>query len=90
MIENGVYNKAGNILAVVGSILSVSGALVNNLWLQHVLAMWIWGAGSNPILLAYFIGVDAGWWNGQHISTRALILTYAVFTVSSIWGLLHV
>ena len=82
-------NTTGNILAIAGSILSLTGALVNNLWLSHTEAMWIWMI-SNPLFLVYFVGVDMKWWNGQHISTRALIVTYAVFTVSNFWGLLHV
>lgn len=82
-------NTIGNILAVTGAVLSLSGALVNNLMLSHVDAMYIWMI-SNPIFLAYFIGVDMKWWNGEHISTRALIVTYAVFTASNFWGLLHV
>lgn len=82
-------DRLGTILAVSGSVLSITGALVNNLWLSHVNAMLVW-AVSNPLFLAYFIGVDMGRWNGQHISTRALIATYAIFTFSNMWGLCHV
>jgi hypothetical protein len=78
----------GNLLAVSGAILSLSGALINNIMLDHAGAMWVWMI-SNPIFLSYFIGADYGWWNGEHISTRALIITYAVFTVSNFWGLMY-
>jgi len=78
----------GTVLALVGSVLSMTGALINNLMLDHVTAMWVW-AISNLLFLAYFVGVDKGWWNGKHLSTRALIVTYAVFTVSNAWGLIH-
>ena len=81
-------NQLGNTLAISGSILSIIGALINNLWLSHNAAMWIWSI-SNPLFLAYFIGVDMKWWNGQHISTRALIITYTIFTTSNVWGLTH-
>ena len=80
--------RIGNYFAISGSILSITGALINNLWLSHTAAMWIWMV-SNPLFLAYFIGVDLKYWNGQHISTRALIITYAIFTVSNFWGLFH-
>ena len=80
------HNTLGNTLAVSGTILSVIGALVNNLLLAHTDAMIVW-ALSNPIFLAYFIGVDKEWWNGQHLSTRALIVTYSVFSVSNFVGL---
>jgi hypothetical protein len=83
-----MIERLGNTLAVGGSILSIVGALVNNLWLSHTVAMWIW-AISNPLFLAYFVGVDMKWWDGQHISTRALIVTYIIFTVSNILGLFH-
>ena len=77
----------GSCIAVDGSILSLMGALVNNLQLNHLLAMQVW-ALSNPLFLAYFVGNDKGYWNGQHISKRALIVTYLVFTVSNGIGLM--
>jgi hypothetical protein len=73
-------------LALTGTALSIAGALVNNLELNALMARQIWMA-SNPLFLAYFIGVDMKWWNGQHVSTRALIVTYAVFTITNIWSL---
>ena len=50
----------GTVLALVGSVLSLTGALINNLMLDHVTAMWVW-AISNLLFLAYFVGVDKGW-----------------------------
>jgi hypothetical protein len=79
-------NTIGMILAIAGSSLSLVGALVNNLLLDSHFSMQMW-AISNPIFLAYFIGNDKGYWNGQHVSKRALILTYAVFTATTYWGL---
>lgn len=75
------------VLAIIGSILSLVGALVNNLWLDPLLARKIW-MFSNPVFLGYFVGADLKWWNGQHISTRALIVTYSVFTVTNFISLM--
>ena len=81
-----MQKRIGLILALFGSALSMLGALVNNLLLDHYTAMLLWML-SNPAFAAYFIGVDRRWWNGQHIGTRALILTYAAFTISNLYGL---
>jgi hypothetical protein len=79
-------NKIGSVLAIGGSVLSLTGALINNLFLDHILAMMIWSF-SNPLYLIYFIGIDYKWWNGQHVSTRAVILSYSIFTISNFYGL---
>lgn len=66
------------------------GALANNLSLAHTTAMEIWMI-SNPLLLVYFAGMDMKWWNGsQHLSNRALISLYLIFTVSNFYGLFMV
>ena len=80
-------NIIGTALALGGTVLSIAGALVNNLELNALLARQIWMI-SNPIFLAYFIGVDTKLWNGQHMSTRALIVTYSVFTITNFWSLI--
>jgi hypothetical protein len=85
-VQQRIKNCVGITLGVTGSFISLVGALANNLWLDHNLAMLAWMA-SNPLLLAYFIGVDMRWWNGQHLSTRALIVLYLIFTVSNAYGL---
>ena len=85
--EKLTQDTIGELLAVSGSVLSIMGAMINNITLNHVLAMKVWMI-SNPVLLVYFTGVDAAWWNGsRHISTRAIILLYFIFTVSNLYGL---
>jgi len=81
-----IMKNIGVGLAITGSVLSLIGALVNNLFLMHTQAMYFWMA-SNPILLAYFIGMDKGMWNGQHLSNRSLILLYLIFAASNFYGL---
>ena len=68
-------------LALSGTGLSVIGALINNLLLDPSLARVIW-ATSNPIMLILAIGNYRLWWNGG-ISMKAIICTYAVFTISN-------
>jgi hypothetical protein len=85
-VKNLTVERIGPVLAIAGSALSLLGALVNNLFLLHTLAMEFWMI-SNPLLLAYFIGLDSHWWNGQHLSTRALICLYFLFTISNFYGL---
>jgi|WetSurMetagenome_2_1015567.scaffolds.fasta_scaffold02467_3 hypothetical protein len=78
-------NTIGSILAGVGSFLSIIGTLVNNLWLDHTLAMWIWML-SNPILFAWAYGNDKDWWDGG-LSIKALGLMYAIFTITNFYGI---
>ena len=54
----------GTSLAVLGSILSVHGALTNNLKHDHHDAMTIW-MYSNVLLLVLCIGNLMGLWNGN-------------------------
>lgn len=77
----------GMSLAVVGSILAVIGALINNLWHKHITAMEIWMV-SNILLLVWSGGYLAGWWNGG-VSILALFCSYAVYASSNYWGLTH-
>lgn len=75
----------GASLAVLGSLLSVVGTLVNNLQHRHVTAMRLW-AWSNPMLAIWAIGYIAGIWNGG-VSVGALLVMYSIFTVTNWWGL---
>lgn len=93
------YDLLGSSLAVSGSILSVTGALINNIWLDHTLAMWLW-MFSNPILLMWAFGVSefyidiklapvytkVAWWDGG-LSIFAVGSMYAIFTISNFYGL---
>lgn len=75
----------GETLAIMGSIASITGALLNNLSLMHVEAMWLWML-SNPLLLAWSYGCYKKWWNGG-ISIEAIGIMYAIFTVTNFYGL---
>jgi hypothetical protein len=75
----------GSTLAVTGSTLSLVGALANNLFLAHALAMQLWMM-SNPILAGWAIGQRKGVWNGG-LSMDALIVMYLIFTVTNFYGL---
>jgi hypothetical protein len=77
--------KVGSILAISGSTLSIIGALINNIWLDHIGAMGIW-MFSNILLLAWAWGYDKEYWNGG-LSAKALVAMYLVFTVSNVYGL---
>jgi hypothetical protein len=79
-------NHIGYLIAIVGAALSIIGTLVNNLWLDHTLAMWIW-LFSNPILLMWAIGNRRGLWDGG-LSIDALIVMYFVFTITNFTGLI--
>ena len=79
------YDGVGTALAVCGSILSLSGALVNNLFLMHTMAMWFWQA-SNPILFLWAYGTYKKWWDGG-ISIEAIGIMYFVFSITNAYGL---
>lgn len=78
----------GSSLAISGSIISVAGALINNLKHDHRRAMRLWMV-SNIMLLAWSAGFISGLWNGG-VSVGALMAMYLIFSVSNFWGLTHV
>ena len=86
MFDNTTLHRIGNTISVGGTILSIAGALCNNILLNHLLAMQIWMA-SNLVLLCYFIGVYFEYWNGK-LSTSAIIVMYLLFASSNLYGLL--
>ena len=75
----------GSALAIAGSLVSLYGACVNNLYHEHRKAMKIW-AVSNLLLLLWAIGYTAGWWDGA-IAGVALIVLYLVYSITNFWGL---
>lgn len=75
----------GPVLAITGSILSIAGTLVNNLYLEHRWAMKVW-AISNPLLSIWALGVIFGLWNGG-LSMIALLAMYVIFTITNYYGL---
>lgn len=85
MSDNPIVKNIGLALAVIGSAISITGALVNNLLLDHILAMQIWRF-SNFILLAWAFGTYKQWFNGG-LSAAALCCMYAIFTITNEIGL---
>jgi hypothetical protein len=78
-------NKLGRPLIIIGSIIGTTGAIVNTLWLNHNLAILIWGL-SNPLLAIWSIGAWKGKWN-DGLSYRALAIMYATFTGTGLWAI---
>ncbi len=77
----------GSALALAGSTISISGALLNNLWLNHHVAMRLWMV-SNILLLVWALGFFLGYWNGG-LSGVSLIAMYAVFAITNAYGLMR-
>lgn len=75
-------------LAVVGCIISCVGVVANNLMLDHILAMQIW-MFSNLVLLVWAYGLYRKWWDGG-LSGLVLCVMYLFYTVTNVWGLMHV
>jgi hypothetical protein len=66
-------------------VLSISGALANNLYHLHRTAMEIWTV-SNILLAIWAVGYFIGVWEGG-LSGAALCVMYVIFLVSNWWGL---
>jgi len=75
-------------LAVFGTIISVVGCLINNIMLNHVMAMWIW-IPSNILFIAYFYGRSRMWWV-DGLSARMICINYCVMLISGIIGLIQI
>lgn len=78
-------NKIGLLLAIVGTFLSIAGVICNNIFLAHRLAMWIW-LPSNLVLFLWAVGHGKRYWDGG-ISMDALVIMYAVFSITNWYGL---
>jgi len=72
-------------LVVIGMAIMLVGVMVNNVLLDHILAMKIW-VPSNAIFALYFFGRYRDWWDG-HISDGLMCVTYVITLASGIWGL---
>jgi hypothetical protein len=81
----GIVGVIGSLCAVAGAIISVVGALTNNLQHDHRKAMKFWMV-SNILLLMWSAGYLLGYWNGS-LSIGALFVMYLIFTVSNFYGL---
>ena len=85
ILEPAIIEGAGAILALSSSAISICGALLNNLFLEHKYAMQIWMV-SNILLLAWATGFYFGYWNGG-LSGFFLMVMYFVFAISNAYGL---
>lgn len=79
------YFFLGSVFALVGSAVSILGALLNNLFLEHKYAMQLW-MFSNILLLVWATGFYLGYWNGG-LSGFFLMVMYFVFAISNAYGL---
>lgn len=85
MISPKTLDDIGLTLALIGSIFSIAGILVNNLLLNHHLAMIFWFA-SNPALMIWAIGIIKHKWNGG-LSATAVAVMYCIAWITGAYGL---
>ena len=78
----------GGILLVIGCALSLYGAHANNIWLDHNLALRVWGY-SNIVQMAWAIGLWRKWWNGG-LPAIALCVLYGYYTVTNFIALQNI
>lgn len=84
-VDRNPWNLAGNGFAITGTIFSIIGALVNNLVLDHHMAMLLWMV-SNPLLFCWSFGNWRGWWDGK-LTMGVVSAMYALFAISNAYGL---
>ena len=82
------YPELGLDLAVIGSIISCVGVIANNILLDHIMAMEIWMV-SNIFLFIWSYGLYRKYWDGG-ISGAVLCGMYAFYSITNLWGLMHV
>ena len=75
----------GVAISILGSCISVYGVITNNIFLDHVSAMFIW-RWSNILLATYFLGDWQGWWNCK-ISSGIMFGLYLLFAITNEIGL---
>ena len=72
-------NDVGAALGIAGSVVALIGSLAVNLLHDQLLAREIWLL-SNPLLLAWAIGLQRGYWkNGMGVG--AVTVMYISYTV---------
>jgi ABC-type Na+ efflux pump permease subunit len=81
-----ILHAAGMALAISGAALSVLGSTANNLYLNHIPAMWLWLFG-NPFLMLWGFGMIRGWWR-DGLSIVVVTAMYTYFFVTGAIGLL--
>jgi len=79
------FKYFGAILAIAGTIFSIVGAYVNNIWIDPLLARQLWMI-SNPILLVWAIGLWKNWWKDV-LGIKCVVGLYVFFTVTNAMSL---
>lgn len=78
----------GDILVIFATTVSAIGVFYNNLSLNHIAAMQIWGI-SNLVFAGFFYGQYKGWWNGGLPS--AILCGFYIFCfITGIYGLVQI
>jgi hypothetical protein len=77
--------RLGQIIIVIGSIVTSIACIYNNLLLDHVFAMKIWRI-SNILLFIWAVGFWRKWWK-DGLAARALVVMYFTFVVTNEIGL---
>jgi len=72
-------------LAVSGFIITMLGVIYNNIFLEHINAMFIWQF-SNAIFAIYFSGRYCNYWDGR-IGDGVMIVNYVFMLISGMYGL---
>ncbi len=77
-------NDIGAALGIAGSVVALIGSLAVNLLHDQLLAREIWLL-SNPLLLAWAVGLQCGYWKNKIgiEAVTAMYLTYAITGVLS-------
>ena len=84
-MERFILDSVGAGLSLSGSIVSIIGAIYNNLAHKHDEAMDIWFF-SNAILTTWAFGNWQCWWDGG-VSGGFLFFNYTIFSISNFYGL---
>jgi hypothetical protein len=81
-------NRIGATLAILAAVVSATGAFVNNVWLDPILAREIWLL-SNPILFAWALGLRQEWWS-DGLGPTAIALLYGFYTITGVLSFVDV
>lgn len=75
----------GIILITSGSAIAAIGAIANNIYLNHVMAMQFWRF-SNLLLFLWAVGLYKKYWDGG-LPAICLCGTYAIYGITNEVGL---
>lgn len=72
-------------MVIIGTIVTTTGVIFNNVFLNHIMAMLIWTV-SNTVFTVFFFGRGRKWWDGG-LADDIMCGTYLVMLVSGVYGL---